>query len=73
MVRQIGAHFQEPSMIVLEERVHHLENTAAALAGAVRILASALHDGAAGEPGSAVAEAARQANDLLLAVAPRRR
>lgn len=38
MVRQIGPHFQEPSMIVLQERIHRLEDRVAALAYAVQYL-----------------------------------
>jgi hypothetical protein len=38
MVRQIGPHFQEPSMIVLQERIHRLEDRVAALSDAVQYL-----------------------------------
>ena len=38
MVRQIGPHFQEPSMIVLQERIHRLEDRVAALSDAVGYL-----------------------------------
>jgi predicted nuclease with TOPRIM domain len=38
MVRQIGPHFQEPSMIVLQERIHRLEDKVAALSDAVQYL-----------------------------------
>lgn len=67
MSRQIGSHYQEVSMTVLEERLHHLEAKVATLAGALRILARALEGGPMAEPGGReVAEAARQARDLLL-------
>ncbi len=68
MSRQIGAHYQAPSMTGLEERVHRLESTVAALADALRVLARGLEDGPMSEPGNrTVVEAARQAHDLLLA------
>jgi hypothetical protein len=38
MVRQIGPHFQEPSMIVLQERIHRLEDKVAGLTSAVQFL-----------------------------------
>jgi len=38
MVRQIGPHFQEPSMIFLQERIHRLEDRVAALSDAVQYL-----------------------------------
>lgn len=69
MMRQIGPHFQEPSMIVLEERVHRLESTVATLADALRVLARGLEDGPLTEPGNKqVTEAARQAHELLLSL-----
>lgn len=68
MIRQIGAHYQEPSMTELEERVRHLESTVATLADALRVLARGLEDGPMAEPGDrTVVEAARQAHELLLA------
>jgi hypothetical protein len=68
-VRQIGPHFQEPSMVVLQERLHHLENTVAALSAALQILARAVSDGAMDRPGGEpVVEAARQAKELLVSL-----
>lgn len=68
MSRQIGAHYQAPSMTGLEERVHRLESTVATLADALRVLARGLEDGPMAEPGDrTIVEAARQAHDLLLA------
>jgi len=69
MVRQIGPHFQEPSLVVLQDRIHRLEKTVAALSDAVRVLASGLADGLLAEQGSnQAAEAASRARDLLLAL-----
>jgi hypothetical protein len=72
MGRQIGGHFQEPSMIVMEMRLRRLEDQVATLTTAIRVLAHSLEDGPLAEPGKRqVAEAARQAHDLLLLVKPR--
>jgi hypothetical protein len=69
MARQIGGHFQEPSMIILEMRLRRLEEQVSTLAMAVRALAHALEDGPLAEPGERpVGEAARQAHDLSLLV-----
>jgi cell division septum initiation protein DivIVA len=63
-MRQIGAGFQTPSMIVLEERMHRLEHRVAALTGAVTVLARALEDAPeAAQPGAA--DAARWAREIL--------
>lgn len=51
MVRQIGATFQEPSLIVLEERLRVLETRVAALTEAVRVLARGLAERSLAEPG----------------------
>jgi exonuclease VII small subunit len=68
MIRQIGSHYQEPSNSALEERVHHLESQVATLTDALLVLARGLEDGPMAEPGDrTMAEAARQAHDLLLA------
>jgi hypothetical protein len=72
MARQIGAHFQEPSMIIMEMRLRRLEDQVATLATAVKVLAHSLEDGPlAGPAERPVREAARQAHDLLLLVEPR--
>jgi hypothetical protein len=63
-MRQIGAGFQAPSMIVLEERMHRLEHMVAALTGAVTVLARALEDAPeAAQPGAA--DAGRWAREIL--------
>jgi hypothetical protein len=63
-MRQIGAGFQAPSMIVLEDRVHRLERMVAALTGAVTVLARAMEDApGAAQPGAA--DAARWAREIL--------
>lgn len=68
MSRQIGSRYQEVSMTVLEERLHRLEAKVTTLADALRVLARALEGGPMAEPGDReVADAARQARDLLLA------
>lgn len=68
-MRQIGPHFQEPSLIALQERVRQLENTVAALTAAVRTLTRAVSDSAMDWPGGEpLIEAARQANDLLISL-----
>lgn len=67
MVRQIGPHFQQPSMVALEERVLRLENVVTLVAEAVRVLARGLEAGPMAEPDArTVTQAARQAHDLLL-------
>lgn len=43
-MRQIGASYQPPSMIALEERLHRLEHLVATLADAVTALAEALEE-----------------------------
>jgi hypothetical protein len=73
MSRQIGAHFQEPSMAIMEMRLRRLEDQVATLTTAIRVLAHSLEDSPAAEPGERqVAEAARQAHDLSLLVQPRK-
>jgi exonuclease VII small subunit len=63
---------REPSMTALEERVHLLESTVATLADALRLLAHGLEGGPLSGPGDQpVAEAARKAYDLLLAIEAR--
>lgn len=63
-MRQIGAGFQAPSMIVLEERMHRLEHMVAALTAAVTVLARALEDAPeAAQPGAA--DSARWARQIL--------
>jgi hypothetical protein len=60
---------REPSMTALEERVRLLESKVASLADALRLLAHGLEDGPLSGPGDQpVAEAARKAYDLLLAI-----
>jgi hypothetical protein len=72
MVRQIGAHFQEPSLTIMEMRLRRLEDQVAILTSAIRILAHSLEDGPLAQPGDRpVADAARQAHDLSLLVEPR--
>ena len=56
-------------MTALEGRVHLLESRVATLADALRLLAHGLENGPMSGPGDQpVAEAARKAYDLLLAV-----
>jgi hypothetical protein len=73
MSRQIGAHFQEPSMTIMEMRLRRLEDQVATLTTAIGVLAHSLEGGPPAEPDErqALAEAARQAHDLLLLVEPR--
>ncbi len=67
MDRQIGGHYQQPSVMVLEERVSALERQVTALADAVRILSRGLEDFPTAEPGRRpAADAARRAHELLL-------
>ena len=62
---------RQPSVALLEERVHHLESRVTTLADALRLLARGLEDGPMSEPGDrTLAEAARRAHDLLLAPEP---
>lgn len=69
MTRQIGSQYQEASEFALEERLRLLEIRVTALADAMAVLTRALEGGPLAEPGERkVAEAARQAHDLLLAV-----
>jgi hypothetical protein len=60
---------RESSTTALEERVHLLESRVDTLADALRLLAHGLENGPMSGPGDQpVAEAARKAYDLLLAV-----
>jgi hypothetical protein len=69
--KKIGQGYQESPVAALEERVHRLEDRVTALADVVRVLAHGLEDFPAAEPGQRpVAEAARQAYDLLLLAEP---
>ena len=73
MARQIGKHYQEPSIAALEERLRMLEDRVTALADVVRVLAHGLEDlpAAGSRQRPAAAAAARQAYDLLLVAEPR--
>ncbi len=72
MSKQMGEHYQEPSVAALEERVNMLEDRVTALADVVRVLAHGLEDLPAAGPGQQpAAEAARRAYDLLLVAEPR--
>jgi hypothetical protein len=65
--KQIGQHYQEPSVIALEERVRALENRMTTLYDVIRVLAHGLEDLPTSEPRQRpAAEAARRAYDLLL-------
>lgn len=69
---QIGANFQEPSMIVMEMRLRRLEEQVATLTTVIGILAHSLEGSPLAAPGErSVTEAARQAQNLLLLVEPR--
>ncbi len=68
MARQIAPRLGEPRLATLDRRLWDLEMRLALLAEAVQVLARALEASPAGEPAeAAVAEAARQASELLVA------
>ena len=63
-MRQIGASYQPPSMIALEERLHRLEHLVATLAGAVSALAQSLEEAQVATAPEA-ADAARRVREVL--------
>jgi hypothetical protein len=59
--KQIGQHYQEPSVIVLEERVRALENRVTTRYDVIRMLAHGLEDVATSEPREAACRRGRKA------------
>jgi hypothetical protein len=67
MSRQIAWGYQQPSVVVLEQRMHQLETRVAALGDAVRLLVGALEDAPVPPPRAPhLAVAVRQAHELLM-------